>query len=234
MPFCNCRFDSKTGKRIYCELHQKKEHEHRPTYDVVSPLSIFKQGQGISDPLARALYFLLYCSGARIGEAARFQLLGLNVTEEYYFVKMPLEKKRNKNIPHFRETPIPRGNKALCFENEMMAEVLKFLKTTNADYPFWKWGLNSNRPDYMSAYMLRNATMTSKTIIKVKNQWVEKEITRPLLCHWLRHNRASHCGDRKYYDMSDGELRIYFDWSKADMAVKYRHLPEKEGLFEKR
>lgn len=233
MQYCNCRYDIKTKKKIACELHKPKEKGiRRPTYEVLPPEEILKQGMQIEDKLARALFFLLYVTGARIGEAVRFRLTSIKTYPNRYIIRLPLEKKREKGIAHFREVPIPRGDKARCYENEMMKEVMLFLNNNNKEYPFWVWGIMQAKPSYMSAYMLRRAKFKAVTIGKTNNgQWIEIERTRGVLCHYLRHCRATHCAMKEYYNMNDTQLRLYFDWASPEMAATYTHLKDKESLF---
>ena len=221
---CECWYNMHTKKRVRCEMHQAvRTGPKRPRYFPVPPQVILEIGKGITDPLGRALFFLTYLTGARIGEAMEFQPAFMVVTDSFYRIEMKVEKKRNGGM-NMRTVPIPRGEKAKCFENEMMDDVIQFLRGKSAlSQPFAKW-------KRMSMYIMRAAELTVNA--RVKNEagiWVNRQITKKLHPHYLRHCRAKHLVD--YYNFSDTKLRVFFEWSDTKMAATYANAVELEASF---
>ena len=67
---------------------------------------------------------------------------------------------------------------------------------------------------------------------RVKNEagiWVNRQITKKLHPHYLRHCRAKHLVD--YYNFSDTKLRVFFEWSDTKMAATYANAVELEASF---
>lgn len=210
----------------------------RDLYLPISPEDILTQGNSTKDELAKALYFFIYLTGARIGEAVRFKLHDLERFENYYKIRLPVEKKRDKTKYHTRSVIIPCGAKAKCLENEMLKVVLEFLKNNTSEYPFWVWGKGNQlknippRPSYMSQYLRRNCYIEAYAQTKTTTGWMEIKKQKLLNPHYLRHCRASHLATKQYYDLNDAQLKLFFEWSPtSDMPGRYTHLRDKEKLF---
>jgi len=223
--FCQCRWDPKTDKRIWCDYHSIKRKDQiepkRPYYYQIPPKELLDHGESITDPCAKALYFFIYLTGARISEAVDFRLNHLTVKDNYYKVRMRVAKKRSSSVSE-RVVLIPRKKHAKCFEQKMFNYVLDYLKSFKSiDRPFRKWGKEHGKGHYMSSY-LRKRIPTITIPAKVKNAdgvWYEGTVTKPFHPHFLRHCRATHLHD--YYRFTTIELRRFFEWSTDAMAASY-------------
>lgn len=233
-------------------VFQKEKKPKRPPpkhprqkYETITPEDILAQGKSIEDPLAKALYFLCYLTGSRVGEACRFRLIDLaraEPSEPYssWSIRMMIEKKHDKSIGHFRKASIPKPELAKCHETEMMAIVLDYLnrpEVKSKEFPFWAWGKKTpeqindgqkDRPDSMGIYMSRKATMTAITTERGVHGWLTIQKTRKLFIHYLRHCRATHL--YRYYGTDSLALKEYFGWSSVEMAARYAH-PEPGQVF---
>lgn len=218
----------------------------RPRYYAVPPKTILEMGLSIKDARARGLFCLTYLTGARIAEAAQFRPMHVSAGRpDFYELRMVVLKKRRQRGFVNRIVPIPRGKKAKCFENEMMGEIISFVKDFPIDaFPFWVWGkpkkeydrllkkeVMHQRPDAMSIYLSRAIKMKTEAQVKTGNAWFDKLITKPLHPHWLRHCRAIHL--IQFYGFSDSQLRQFFKWSDApEILSAYTEVRDVSSAFE--
>jgi len=209
---CACRFTVK-GKRIRCKLHSK-EHTHpkRPSYYAMSPDAILKLGNDIEDPLGRAMIFLVYVTGARVGEVADFAPMRLQTMPDRYLIRLKTLKQRTGDAS--RRIPIPRGDYARCNENEMMEDVLKYIEDSPSHgRPFRKWG-------NMSEYIARSSRLKVEARKRtIGGDYTDVTIDKRLHPHYLRHARATHLVD--FYGFNDMQLCSFFGWKNPEMAITY-------------
>lgn len=224
-PFCKCRFDRETGKRIRCEMHKQVINQYkRPRYSSLPPQVIYDYGQSIKDSLGRALFYFLYLTGCRINEATQFKPMHLTITDRFYRIKMTVLKKRRIEQSE-RIAIIPRGERAKCYENEMMRDVIAFIKGKAPDAMiFRKWG-------NMSVYLARCLTITLEAKRKrADGNWVmDSSYTKKLHPHLLRHFRSTHLA--QVYGFSDTKLRIFYNWADSKVAVTYTGGVDLEDSF---
>lgn len=201
---------------------------HRPKLFPVQPNIIYDIGQGIEDPLAKALFFFLYLTGCRINEATRFQVNHLRYDDNFATVKIYRLKQRAHDRSTLDELIIPiKGG--LCNEAKMWSVVSRFLSDCqNFEYAF--------RPiKNMSEYLARRVRITADAEFynPTTNNWATHDpINKRLNPHWLRHCRASHLAE--YYDLSERQLMSYFGWKRADMASTYVKLTQMRATFERK
>ena len=232
---CRCRWDKETKKRIPCEDHKREPWKpKRPIYSPLSQDQIYDIGKATEDSLARALFYFAYMTGARISEAVLFKPYHMTKTDNFWRVRMTVLKKRRIDQAT-RMVPIPRGEKAKCHEDEMMRDVLEFIRDSPPDgHPFLKWGrerLHKPRPGkcmaiYLSRKIQVNVEMKKKGDTGV---WFTTEELKPLHPHLLRMCRATHLGD--VYGFGDTKIRVFFEWSDSRMAAKYARTADLESSF---
>ena len=212
---CGCMFVD--GKRVRCELHEHRRQLYteprRPRLYPLRPDDVLAMGRGIEDPLARALYFFVYLTGARINEARDFSMNRVVVSDGRLTIRMKTLKQRRGGV--YRPVPVLLGEHARCLENEMWGEVSEFLKGFGGfDQPFRKWKKMSN-------YLARKvgALRVSGNVRVAPGQYADQNVTKEFRPHYLRHVRASHLA--AVYGFTDVQLYRFFGWGSADMAIRY-------------
>jgi integrase len=214
-PPCECRWVG--GKRIRCAYHEEKVLKSkqpfiRPRLYATSPSLVLAVGQSIKDAPARALFFFLYLTGARINEATDFTPSRLEVFPDRYIIRLKTEKQRT---PTFRKTPIPRAPTSRCGEDVMWGDVYKYIQKFGPySYPFRIW-------KNMSMYMARNVPeMTFEATIQVGAEaYTDKQVVKRFNPHHFRHTRATHLVE--YYGFNTASLCLFFGWSKSEYALYY-------------
>jgi len=198
----------------------------RPRLHAAKPELVLKWGNEISDPLARALYFFLYLTGARINEATDFSKNRLVYKEDRGGYEIYLKTlKQRSTVPVNRKVVIPI-NTALCHEKEMSKIVLEYLSSFQEfDHPFKKWG-------NMSEYLKRHLEITAEATVRRGNQYSDTIITKKFNPHYLRHCRATHLTD--IYNIPNIALCHFFGWKKMDMALRYTQTSDLWSSFNKR
>jgi len=220
-----------------------KEYQ-RPRYRPISPDEILKIGMATKDLRARCLFFFCYLTGSRISEAAQFRSVHLSDGKPGFYQVDLLVLKKRKQRGMRRFIPIPRGERARCHENEMMGEIITYLKDFQAtDYPFWCWGRGEPytkrngrvlerkvRPDLMDIYIRRHITLKTDAQVKSGDHWIERPMEKPMHPHFLRHCRAAHLVS--HYNFTDARLQQFFKWADAKIASIYIEEGDMTSYFE--
>lgn len=190
----------------------------RPIYFACSRESILETGEACEDQLARALYFFLYLTGARINEATDFQRSRIEFFSSQFKIRLKTLKQRQPQYS-YRYVYIPRGKKAKCFENEMWEHVWKYIRGFElTEKPFKKW-------KNMSEYLARKISIQLEAIVNVgPKKWEERTLTKRFHPHLSRHFRATHLS--QYYRWNVPRLCDFFGWRKPEMALIYVNLFE--------
>lgn len=226
---CECRWDAKSNKRVYCTNHQIKRERKEPKRPILyaSPAeTIYQTGLGIPDQVARALFFFTYLTGGRINEITDFSLNRLTFKDDYIYLRIKTLKQRKKS-QNMRELPIPIGADSRCHESKMWEDIKAYVAgMDNFAHPFKKWG-------NMSMYLARALNIQAEA--KVRNpatgEWSDKIITKKCNPHYLRHCRAAHLV--QYYDFNTVQLCKFFGWTDPKMALRYTDIKDLGDAFKK-
>lgn len=196
----------------------------RPRYYALTPESILELGNSITDDLAKALFFFVYLTGARINEATDFTPNRIAFMGDRVVIRLKTLKQQTEDS--MRKVPIPIGPEAKCHEAEMWKAVSEYLKDfTIQDRPFRKWG-------NMSVYLRRHVTLITEARIRtVGGDYLDKVIEKPFHPHYLRHARATHLAE--YYNFNNQQLCFFFGWTNTDMALIYTKTADVWSAFTK-
>lgn len=197
----------------------------RPILYAANPDILLEMGENIADQNARSLFFLLYLTGSRISEAIDFTMSKVNLHENYTSIRMKILKRKNDG-KDIRKVVIPLGPAAKCNENKMWEYLFDYISNFEyLEYPFKKW---HNMSEYL-ARQVGNISLDAHIFSHSNNTWYDDVIQKRFNPHYLRHCRATHLV--QYYDFADAELRNFFGWKNANMAVNYTNMRTLRDAF---
>jgi len=156
----------------------------------------------------RALFCLLYLTGARIGEVARrlkkkdFEAIKLRDSQ---FLVVDVYTEKNRKHPN-RRVPISMER-----EKDLIKYVLEYLERLKDE-------------DVLFPFTIQRAwQIVSKILIKYKKVSKNKFLNAN---HFLRHCRLTHLVIN--YDFTDQDLVKYCGWTNSIPATTYSHLRFKD------
>lgn len=162
---------------------------------IPTPQEILNIGLKISDDKLRALFSILYLTGARIDEVARsLRKKDIEIIERdgRKIALFTLRNEKHKNR-RFKQIPIPLDRE---IEKEIFKLAIPHLDTLQLDEYVWDY-----IGDYGRRLLVREIGINS---------------------HWLRHIRASHLVT--YYDFNEHLLMLFMGWTDGRPAKHYMEL----------
>lgn len=230
MKICDCRWDVKLNKRIYCNFHTMKRQTKQPKRPILyasSPQALYQAGMTIKDPLARAEFFFVYLTAGRINEVTDFSVNRMSIRDGFLHVRMKTLKQRSR-ANEMRNLTIPIMKQALCLENKMWAEVSPLFSDGDSfSKPFRKW---KNMSEYLARAL--DITIEAKVLNRATGEWSDRIITKKCRPHYLRHCRNTHLVE--YYDFSTVELCNFNGWQNPKMALIYTKFRDLLSAFRKK
>lgn len=192
-----------------------KEHYEpkRPIPYASPPIELYHKGLMIENKPAKALYFFLYLTGARINEATAFSPSHITLYDNYITIRLKTLKARS-DFRRNRHIPIPLGIHAKCNEIAMWDIVANYLQRFDVnDKPFMLW-------KNMSEYLAEKITIRIEASVRNdKGRWNDEIITKRFNPHYLRHCRLTHLVD--VYQLGITQVADFAGHANINMSARY-------------
>lgn len=201
--------------RDSCKIYRKPRV--KPVFDTIDIERLYELGEIIKDKRIRALYFIMYLSGARVSEALNLRARDIRLTDSGEFVITILTLK-NREHPK-RSNPVlynanPKHEYYHHYEKKMVDFVIGYISGFNPDDKLFNMTRQSVFNKFTHSLFTHTAATHGKTIIDD----IEKRINP----HYLRHCRLTHLVQE--YGYTEIPLMIFAGWSNTDMCRTYIHI----------
>lgn len=191
----------------------------KPVFDPVPQETILNLGLSIPDLEVRALYFTLYLTAARIGEALRLRQSDISGSDNCVYFDLITEKTMLRTA----DGAIQYGRRVVpvalystkrqvdLIEKEMFGQVQNWTNQLKPDSPLFRYP-----PDRRTNvnYQFRNL-ITQTTSNTSGNLRVDCRVHPHILRHW----RLSHLS--RIYNFNDSQLREITGWRTNKLASVY-------------
>ena len=192
----------------------------KPVADVIEIDELYKIGNTIEDGKIKALFYLCYLSGARVGEAIKLTRRDIKIVNEAMVISLYTEK--HKGNPT-REIPIViiENKNHISYntiEREMANVILDYIKDIPPEANLFPHSRQSVFNMFVR-YFFTNVRF------KHEGNIVDTQLKR-INPHYLRHCRITHL--RKEYGYDALDLVRFAGWTDTRPATVYLHLGHKE------
>jgi integrase len=193
----------------------------KPIADTIKIEELYEIGNSIQIPYLRSAFFIMYLTGARIGELIKISKRDIELTEDNTLV-IKLITEKNKSHP-IRSIPIicydnPKHSQFNDIERKMCLDILTYIESNKPDELLF----DMSRFDAYHKFV-RNFETTVR--YKLGNNVMDSMIKR-INPHYLRHCRLTHLRQEYGYDAIS--LMQFAGWSNTNPAATYLHIGYKD------
>jgi integrase len=200
-----------------------QEANKKPIAETISIEEIFNLGNSVEDDMVKALFFVCYLTGARIGEAIGITRRDIRVSTTKNELLIDLKTEKRKDHP-IRTIPILIMDNVShtdfnYFETEMVTHILKY--TENLSPEALVFPISRQRGFNL---LVRYFNVTVR--YRLKDNTATEVMPKKINPHYLRHCRLTHLRQEYGYDMLS--LMRFAGWKDTQMCNIYLHLGYKD------
>jgi integrase len=200
-----------------------QEENKKPIAETISIEEIFTLGNTVDDDMVKALFFLCYLTGARIGEAIGLTQRDIRLSTNKNELLIDLRTEKRKDHP-IRTIPVlimdnDKHEDFNHFETEMVTHILKYID------PFAPEALvfPISRQRGFNVFV---RYFTVNVRYRLKDNTFTEVMPKKINPHYLRHCRLTHLRQEYGYDMLS--LMRFAGWKDTQMCNIYLHLGYKD------